>query len=140
MDVVAKILKLGVVEETQAVGIEDYAYGISAGKTNCVFQLGELGGAVRYQLMSHGVPFVEIPISVGKKFATGSGSAKKDQVADCMSKLWDLPKFEANQFDASDALSLASVAATQLLGSLPGKKMYRFQTALVGQLEVVKYA
>jgi Holliday junction resolvasome RuvABC endonuclease subunit len=136
-DVVTKLLALGVFESTTLVGVEDYAYGISLGKTNCVFQLGELGGCVRYQLLTRSIPYIPIPITVGKKFATGNGAAKKDQVAEKMSTLWAMPAFSKAQWDSSDALALGSAAAYHLLGGLPGLKTFQFQQKLVTGLEVV---
>lgn len=136
-DVVATLRGMQIFEGTSLVGIEDYAYGIGAGQTNCIFELGELGGCVRYLLIESGIPFIEIPITVGKKWATGNGSAKKPQVADHMSTLWVLPKFEESQYDSSDALALGSAAAHRLLGDLPGKKLYQFQGKLAKELEIV---
>jgi Holliday junction resolvasome RuvABC endonuclease subunit len=133
---------LGVFRDATLVGIEDYAYGIGGagadgqGRTNCMFQLGELGGCVRFHLFSGNVPWIEIPIQSNKKFGTGSGSASKEQVAEAMSKMWRIPQFTKKQLDASDALSLASVAAFRDLGELPGIKGYRFWTPLCAQLEV----
>jgi crossover junction endodeoxyribonuclease RuvC len=136
-DVASKIVSLGVLKGTALVGIEDYAYGISMDQTNCVFQLGELGGVVRYLLFQAGVPYAPINISVGKKFATGNGSAKKDMVAAKMSEMWKLPLFAKNQYDSSDALALGSLAAYKMLNGLPGLQTYRFQEKLADQLEIV---
>lgn len=136
-DVVTKILGLHLFEGTALVGIEDYAYGISTDQTNCVFQLGELGGCVRYFLQQANVPYTPIPISVGKKFATGNGSAKKNVVAEKVAALWGLPKFTEDQYDASDALALASTAAYKHFDGLPGLTTYRYQKPLVDQLEIV---
>ena len=136
-DVVSTLREMRIFEDTSLVGIEDYAYGIGAGKTNCIFELGELGGCVRYLLIEHGISFIEIPITVGKKWATGNGSAKKPQVAEQMSALWSLPKFDESQYDSSDALALGSAAAHRLLGDLSGKKLYQFQGKLANELEIV---
>ncbi len=117
--------------------IEDYAYGIKAGQTNCVFNLGEIGGCVRFHLFTFHVPYVNSPISLGKKFATGNGAAQKPLVAEKMADLWGLPKFNDKQYDASDALSLATLAAFKHYGDLPGLRTYRFWGSLVQDLEVV---
>jgi Holliday junction resolvasome RuvABC endonuclease subunit len=117
--------------------VEDYALGISTSETNCVFQLGEVGGCVRYHLVAGGVPFVAVPIGSNKKFATGNGAAKKDQVADKMAELWGMKTSQFVSDDVSDALSLASMAAYKHLGDLPGMKTYRFQAALVEPLEII---
>lgn len=59
------------------VVLEGYSFG-SQGRAT--FSIGELGGAVRMTLFRLGVPFVEVPPAVLKKFATGSGQASKDVV------------------------------------------------------------
>jgi Holliday junction resolvasome RuvABC endonuclease subunit len=138
VDVVSKLHDIGVFDsDVDLVGLEDYAYGIKKDETNCVFQLGELGGIVRYLLLTKGIPYIPVPIMLGKKFATGNGAAKKDLVAQKMAELWQVPKFTEKQFDSSDALALASTAAYHRLNGLVGLKTYKFQAKLVESLEVV---
>ena len=57
--------------------LEGYSFG-SQGRAT--FSIGELGGSVRLTLHRLGVPFVEVPPAVLKKFAVGSGQASKDEV------------------------------------------------------------
>lgn len=59
--------------------IEGYNLGAIPGKLSLV-RLGELGGAVRVRLFELDIPFAEIPPSVVKQYATGSGAAKKPQM------------------------------------------------------------
>ena len=137
-NVVSELQRLQVFNLTALAALEDYAYGVGkSGKTNCMFQLGELGGTVRYLLYQHEIPFIPCPISVNKQFATGNGAAQKEEVADAMAALWHLPKFTRKQYDSSDALSLASVAAFRFYNGLPGLNTYRYQARIVEPLEIV---
>lgn len=123
--------------------LEDYAMG--AGKvdkdgnhnSNCTFQLGEIGGIVRYLLYTDRTPFIPVPLTVNKKFATGNGQADKFAVAAAMSRLWELPTFKAKELDCSDALSLATVAAFRYFRGLPGKTTHKYQLQIIEPLEVV---
>jgi Holliday junction resolvasome RuvABC endonuclease subunit len=58
--------------------IEGYNPGGIQGFT--MAYIGELGGAVRLRLFQHAVPFVEVPPKSLKKWATGNGSASKDEM------------------------------------------------------------
>jgi crossover junction endodeoxyribonuclease RuvC len=58
------------------VMMEGYSYG-SRGK---VFDIGEMGGVVKLALSMRGVPFIIVPPSTLKKYATGKGNAGKDEV------------------------------------------------------------
>lgn len=119
------------------LALEDYAYGISSHETNCVFQLGELGGVVRLQLLNTHTPFLTVPIGTNKKFATGNGAADKSLVASKIAALWGIPLSSFPTNDASDALSLATVAAYKHLGNLDPIPTYKFQRPLVQGLEVL---
>ena len=62
-------------QEPRLVVVEGYGLG-SPGRLSLV-RLGELGGAVRLRLFELDIPYVEISPSSLKKYATGSGAAKK---------------------------------------------------------------
>lgn len=62
------------------VAVEDYALG--APGQIAKIRLGEVGGVVRTRLWELGVPFVLIPNSSNKRFATGNGNADKQQMID----------------------------------------------------------
>lgn len=135
-DIAARIESAGALDNTTLLCIEDYAMGISTEHTNCVFQLGELGGVVRFLLVTNHIPFILVPIGTNKKFATGNGAAKKPQVAEGMSRLWSIPN-DFKTHDLSDALSLASVAAFVHYGDLPGLTVRKSQVAALRDLEVL---
>jgi crossover junction endodeoxyribonuclease RuvC len=59
------------------VVLEGYSFG---SKNSQAHALGELGGAVRLSLWGASIPYVEVPPSVVKKFATGKGNAGKEEV------------------------------------------------------------
>lgn len=59
------------------VVIEGYSFG---SKGAAVINIGELGGVIRHSLWSQSIPYVEIPPSCLKKYATGKGNASKDDV------------------------------------------------------------
>jgi crossover junction endodeoxyribonuclease RuvC len=59
------------------VAIEGYSFGA---RGNAVFQLGELGGVVRFLLHQQGMPVVEVPPGEWRKQLFGKGNLAKDQV------------------------------------------------------------
>jgi Holliday junction resolvasome RuvABC endonuclease subunit len=63
--------------QADLVVIEGYSFG---SKGRGVISIGELGGVIRLALHEAGVPFVEIPPSCLKRYATGRGNASKDDV------------------------------------------------------------
>lgn len=87
----------------QFAAIEGYSYG-SAGR---VFELGEVGAVIRMALHDAGVPFLVVSPSSLKKFVSGNGASKKEQMRQAVIKKWgvDLP-----QDDECDAFGLAQVA------------------------------
>lgn len=63
------------------VAIEGYSLGmIPGGGILSKIRLGEIGGIVRTRLFELGIPFVDVPPSSVKRFATGNGNAKKEQM------------------------------------------------------------
>lgn len=58
------------------VVLEGYAFGAKAQREH----MGELGGLMKVRLMWAGVPFVVVPPSKLKMYATGRGNASKEEV------------------------------------------------------------
>lgn len=96
--------------EPNLVYLEGYSYG-SKGKS--VMQIGELGGLLRKRLFLYG-PYKEIPPSVVKKFATGKGNSKKEDMKLAVFKKWGI-EFETN--DETDAFVLAKMAEKELMAN-----------------------
>ena len=65
------------------VVIEGYSYGSKFKRE----ALGELGGVIRKKLWELGIPFVEIPPTKLKMFATGNGKADKEEMKDAATSL-----------------------------------------------------
>jgi len=93
------------------VAIEGYAFA----KPNQAHQIGELGGVLR--VMSHelGLWVLEVAPSQVKKFATGKGNAKKEEMAVGIFKRWGR-EFKTN--DEADAFVLALIGQVYLTGVL----------------------
>lgn len=90
------------------LAIEGYSFG-SQGRA--VFDTAELGGIVRWALWSKGIPFVEVPPTSLKLFATGKGNSKKDLVlAECIRRLG----YSGSSHDEADALWLRAMTLTAL--------------------------
>lgn len=84
--------------------VEGYSFGA---KGSAVYQLGELGGVVRLLLRDLGTPIAVVPPSSLKKYACGSGAARKEQVL--VAAVHRLG-YDGHSTDASDALWLLHMA------------------------------
>ena len=60
--------------EVKQVVLEDYSFA-ATGRT---FQIGENTGLLKYKLNKSIIPFLTVPPTVLKKFATGKGNANKE--------------------------------------------------------------
>lgn len=81
--------------------MEGYAMGIRGGR---VFDIGELGHAIKQVLYNSGVETIIVPPTSMKKFVTGKGNAKKDQIQNSLLLDWDI---DITQEDEADACGLA---------------------------------
>jgi crossover junction endodeoxyribonuclease RuvC len=78
------------------VVLEGYAYG----RPNQAAHLGELGGVIRLALHEAGVPYVDVPPSNLKKYATGKGNAGKEEVLAAAIRRLGYEGHDNNQADA----------------------------------------
>jgi len=94
------------------VAIEDYAYvrNISAFVT-----LVEVGTVARMTMKELGIPWVDVPPAVLKRWTTGKGNAKKEQMAVSVKERW---QFASHSHDIVDAIALAQMAQLGWLGIL----------------------
>jgi Holliday junction resolvasome RuvABC endonuclease subunit len=65
------------VTDLEFVAIEGYSYSSRATQAH---KAGELGGLVRHHLWRRHIPYLDVPPSCVKKYATGKGNADKDAV------------------------------------------------------------
>lgn len=107
------------VDRADLVAIEGYAYA----RPNQAHQIGELGGVIRHNLWTHGIPYLDVPPSNVKKYATGKGNASKDDVVDAAYRRGgDL--YQGSSNDEADAFwiwALASELAGQPVVEVPAK-------------------
>lgn len=87
----------------EMVAIEGYAFAKKFGRE----ALGEWGGIIRFVMTQSGIPFVEVPPTQLKKYATGKGGSSKVRVAVGVYKLWGA---EFDTDDEFDAYVLARIA------------------------------
>lgn len=85
------------------VVLEGYAFA----RPNQAHQIGELGGVVRLGLHCRNVRYVEVAPPALKKFATGTGNAKKEKVlVEAVKRLG----YDGSDNNESDALWLLAMA------------------------------
>lgn len=88
--------------------IEGYSMG-SKGRNNAAFRLPELGGCVRMWLFDNSIPYVEIPPTTLKKFATGKGNASKQEMIDAANESGAPDLDDDNVADAWWLMSVAEM-------------------------------
>jgi crossover junction endodeoxyribonuclease RuvC len=91
-------------EPNDIITIEGFSYG-SKGK-GVSFQYG-LGWIIRHMLIERGYEYTEVPPTSVKKFATGKGNTKKDEMVLPIYKKWG---FEHSSDNVRDAFVLAQMA------------------------------
>lgn len=79
------------------VVLEGYSFG---SKGRSVFQIAELGGIVRNDLQRLGMPWVDVPPSSLKKYATGRGNAGKDEMVAAAIRRFGFAGHDNNEADA----------------------------------------
>ena len=113
--------------------IEGYSFG---SRNSQAHALGELGGILRLAFWQAKLPYVEIPPSMLKKFATGKGNSDKRTVAVEVVKRWG---FEAETEDEVDAFGLARMGYDLACqhGAFQGQKTAKVRGLTAPQLEVL---
>lgn len=96
--------------------IEGYSFG-SRGRS--VFNIAEWGGVARFTLYRIGVPFVEVPPAVLKKYATGKGNSPKPTMRMELYKRTGLDIEDDNTVDALWLLAAAHQATGDPLWDMP---------------------
>lgn len=100
---------------TDIIMIEEYAYGANGQIT----RIAELGGILRYKLLIEQKfdyeQFVQVSPSALKKFVTGKGNVKKEQVMKEVFKRWG---FDAEDNNEADAFALAVMGGTAAVAEI----------------------
>lgn len=89
--------------------IEGYSYGA---RGNALFELAELGGIIRWELHKSGIPWLVVPPSSLKRYATGKGTANKTAMVIAAR---DRLGYERTDDNEADALWLRAIGL-DLLG------------------------
>jgi crossover junction endodeoxyribonuclease RuvC len=84
--------------------IEGYSMGSRAGQ---LASIGELGGVIKLLMHRNNFKYVIAAPTQVKKFVTGKGNSKKDEMMMAVFKRWG---FEAKTSDEADAYGLARIA------------------------------
>lgn len=87
------------------VAFEGYALGFR-GKSNTIFDLGELGGTLKLLILERGIDILLVPPTSLKLFATGKGNADKDQVSVAIGESLGVSYATSDQYDASGLLMM----------------------------------
>jgi crossover junction endodeoxyribonuclease RuvC len=99
-------------EPPKLVVLEDFAFS----RGHQAHQIGGLGYLIRYNLWKKGIPFVLVGPQQAKKFATGTGTAKKNLIIKEVYKRW---KADIDDDNEADAFVLAMIGKDLLEGNSP---------------------
>lgn len=88
----------------ELVAIEGYAY---VRNIRSLVTLVEIGTTIRSVLYRLGIPWLDVPPTVLKKWTTGKGHATKDQMAAAVKARW---AYHSTSHDIVDAYALAQMA------------------------------
>lgn len=90
-------LAVSELDQPDIVVLEGYSFG---SKGRAVYDIAELGGVIRYGFHEVALPYVEVPPSVLKKFATGKGNVGKDEVLAAAIRKFGFEGSNNNEADA----------------------------------------
>ena len=118
--------------EVKLVVCQDYFVGRSQG---AVISLAQLGTMIRYKILLKGFPLCVVPPKTIKKFVTGNGNAKKQQMMQTVLNRWG---YKASTDNLADACGMSKFAEfiTQLWNKnlvLEKKQLSGFQKYLTKQ-------
>lgn len=85
------------------VAFEGYALGFR-GKSNTIFDIGELGGTLKLLILERGIDILLVPPTSLKLFATAKGNADKDQVGVALERRLGVKFSTSDQYDAAGLL------------------------------------
>jgi len=102
LDIANSVIEL--LEKDDIVCIEGFSYGSKGAAVS--IQYG-IGWSIRSALVQKGMTYIEVPPTTVKKFATGKGNAKKEDMVLPIYKRWG---FEHKSDNVRDAFVLAKIA------------------------------
>lgn len=111
--------------------IEGYSFG-SFGKSSSMSYLIELGGILKFKLYREGINYVIVPPTLLKKFISGKGTSKKEDI-----KLHIYKKYgqEFESSDAADAYALVAMGVAYDCGkSINGKNLTSAEIECISRL------
>lgn len=112
--------------------IEGYSFG-SFSKSTAMSNLIELGGIIRFYLWGEGVSFIVVPPTLLKKFVTGKGNAKKEDIKLGIYKRYAC-EFETS--DEADAYGLMAMGYAYFMGKLiNGKELTNIERDCISKLK-----
>lgn len=100
--IISELNKVFKLYSNKFVVIEHYAFG----KFSSAYSLAELGGVLRYKLYKEDIPFIEIAPTTLKKYFTGRGDAKKEDI-----KAWIYKRYQYEFMDKTNDEADAFVCA-----------------------------
>jgi Holliday junction resolvasome RuvABC endonuclease subunit len=102
--IAAEVTKTLMVWQPDFVAIERYAF---VRNPSSFITLVEVGTVIRVALRQMNISWVEVPPTVLKKWTTGKGNAKKEDMARSVKERWG---FSSHSHDIVDAIALAQMA------------------------------
>ena len=96
--------------------------GYSFASSTAMGPLVTMGTMVRYFLGQHNIDFIEVAPGTLKKFVTGKGHSKKDELRLAVYKTWE---FENPSLDVIDAFGLAQFGVELVAPGLGGGPKWR---------------
>lgn len=108
---------------------EGYALGYR-GKSNTIFTLGELGGALKLLILGKGIDILLVPPNNLKLYITGKGNADKGLVAKVIQEQLGVTYSTSDQYDATGLLLMGEAYSDQR--SLPRSRNSVQRVALAG--------
>jgi crossover junction endodeoxyribonuclease RuvC len=108
------------------IAIEGFSYGSKGRGVSTQYGIGWL---IRAELFKRGYDYIEVSPSAVKKFATGKGNEKKENMVLPIFKHW---QFEHPSDNVRDAFVLAQIA----MGMHGVSKLTKYQTEVLDKLQV----
>jgi len=105
------------------VAIEGFGFASQTG-----FLLGGIGWGLRMEMFARKIRYIEVAPAALKKYASGKGNTKKDELAVHIYKRWG---FEHKSDNVRDAFVLAQIARSIRLGTFDTKQQKEVLDAIL---------